>query len=357
MKKLVVLLTAVAFVVGMALPAMAADWNFYGSARVFTYYAWTDETKDDKFDELHFGLQGNSRIGARVKASDSVSGQFEFSVSGNNQPFSSGNNVGTRIILGHWNFGAGTLSVGQGYTPVDQFYSSRAGYSDEGLLSFGEPYTNRQPMLQLAIAGFKFAFVRVHGPEVIGLNAADRLTKLPKMELSYGQSFGLVSFDVVGGYQWYENEVGDRTYDINSWMLGAGVWVKPGPARIGGIGYYSRNARQFGQYYGGGFQSGQFGAAQLVAGEVKDNNTWALAGIVGFKATNMLDFEVGAGYIQSELDVDNATTEKWLSAYAQTTITLAPGVFIVPNYGYLENLTDGFDFKEHILGAKWQINF
>jgi len=36
MRKLLVLLSAVAFVVAFTVPAMAADWSFYGSARMST---------------------------------------------------------------------------------------------------------------------------------------------------------------------------------------------------------------------------------------------------------------------------------------------------------------------------------
>ena len=349
MRKIVVFLTALAFVAGMALPAFAADWNFYGSARIKSFYEWTDDD-DDKFDSLDFGLQGNSRIGARVKTSDAVSGQFEFAVTEST--------VNTRILLGHWNFGPGTFTVGQGYTPVDLFYSTRAWGSDEGLLSNGEPYTGRRPMLQVAVSGFKFALVKVHGTEVAGLSGGPgRLAKITKFELSYGQSFGLVSFDVVGGYQWYEYDNGVKEYDVDAYMIGAGVWVKPGPARIGVIGYWARNSRQFGQYYG--YQPASFGRAvyDAASDEVKDNDAWALAGIVGFKATDMLNFEVGYGYTESELDIANPATEKWQTFYVQAAVTLAPGVSIVPEYGFIEDRGDGADYKLHYFGAKWQINF
>jgi len=38
MKKLLVLLAAVAFVVAFTVPAMSADWNFYGSSRISTFF-------------------------------------------------------------------------------------------------------------------------------------------------------------------------------------------------------------------------------------------------------------------------------------------------------------------------------
>ena len=69
MKKLTILLTAVALVC-FGVPALAVDWNFYGSARVNTWYVSTDcednlcaNGTDTKDDEVRWGMNGqqNSR--------------------------------------------------------------------------------------------------------------------------------------------------------------------------------------------------------------------------------------------------------------------------------------------------------
>jgi len=80
MKKLLVLLAAGAFVLGLTLPAMSADWSFYGSSRLSTFFDSDSEEVnvtgyDD--DDLTWSLQGNSRIGARVKAGN-IGGGFEY---------------------------------------------------------------------------------------------------------------------------------------------------------------------------------------------------------------------------------------------------------------------------------------
>ena len=88
MKKLVVLFTAIALVC-FAVPAMAVDWNFYGSARMATF--WTSNDFDESAlrqgsavasedSELEWELQGNSRIGAKVKH-EAVSGRVELATS------------------------------------------------------------------------------------------------------------------------------------------------------------------------------------------------------------------------------------------------------------------------------------
>ena len=81
MKKLTILLAAIALVC-FSVPAMAVDWNFYGSARMATFYTSEDlgaglnAAGNDSDDGIDWDLQGNSRLGATVKA-ENVSGRFE----------------------------------------------------------------------------------------------------------------------------------------------------------------------------------------------------------------------------------------------------------------------------------------
>jgi hypothetical protein len=84
MKKLFVLLAAVAFVVVFTAPTFAAEWSFYGSARIHTFWVDSDlgdsvlrTGDDDDLDLVHI-LQGNSRIGANVKVTDNLTGRFEY---------------------------------------------------------------------------------------------------------------------------------------------------------------------------------------------------------------------------------------------------------------------------------------
>ena len=82
-----------------ALPAAAADWSFYGSQRVGTWYTQRDygdgQTSsgqgDDAATQMYF--QGNSRLGAKVKA-DKVSGQIELALG-------SGGDGSSRRVVGH----------------------------------------------------------------------------------------------------------------------------------------------------------------------------------------------------------------------------------------------------------------
>ena len=98
MKKFLIVL----LVLGLVSPVMAADWNFYGSARMTTFYVTEDFGdfenaigEDDDAGLIHT-LQGNARIGATVKASDQIGGRFEY-----------GSGPNLRLLYGTYNFGGG----------------------------------------------------------------------------------------------------------------------------------------------------------------------------------------------------------------------------------------------------------
>ena len=165
MKKLTILIAAVALVC-FSVPAMAVDWNMYGSARMATFYNSYDygdglnaAGTDDKDSNMDWYLQGNSRLGARVKA-DQVSGRIELSLSSDNTHDGA---VGTRLIYGDWKFSdAGTLRVGKGYTPTSQFISGQVHKDDLGLLGVGTNYARRPGSLQLFFGGFEVALIEAN---------------------------------------------------------------------------------------------------------------------------------------------------------------------------------------------------
>ena len=48
MKKLLVVLASIAFLVAFTAPAMSADWSFYGSSRMSTFFDSDDDQASDK---------------------------------------------------------------------------------------------------------------------------------------------------------------------------------------------------------------------------------------------------------------------------------------------------------------------
>lgn len=357
MKKFFMFFIAVALVAAFSVPAAAADaeWSFYGSARMETWYI--DESKEldavhtpaDDDKDLDWALQGNSRIGANVKAGD-VGGRFEYGTSGGN--------ANIRLLYGTWNFGAGTLLVGQTYTPVNIFISNQV-YGDIGsdsdMLSTGGLYDGRRPVVQVAFGGFKIALVSPSTTvPVTGLAGAETDTTLPKIELAYTFSTDMFKVGVVGGYNSVEIETDTKTYDVDSYV--AALWgeVNLGPAYIKANVYKAQNGENFG-IQGAGDDLASFSAAK-----VKDVDTLGYLAVAGVKLGDAIALEGGYGKVSHESDVIGEKDDDTAAYYVQATIGLAPGVTITPEIGKLDYEKDNANDKEGdalYFGAKWQINF
>ncbi len=194
MKKFTILIAAIALVC-FSVPAMAADWNFYGSARMATYYVSDDRgdnndtpAGNDGTTDLQWDFQGNSRIGANVKA-ENIKGQFELGLKGSG---GGDTDVGTRRLYGVWDFGAGKLKVGKDYTPVSQFISGQAFDGDLGLLGIGTMYGSRLGQIALSFGGFTVALITPQSGLVQAISKAPKLAAIMPVVLyeTLGRSLG-----------------------------------------------------------------------------------------------------------------------------------------------------------------------
>jgi hypothetical protein len=364
MKKIILVIAAVAL---LAPPALAVDWNFYGSARMATF--WTsrdygdglnDAGTDDSDADLQWALQGNSRLGATVKA-ENVGGRFELGLKGN----SGGDvDVGTRRIFGTWDFGAATLKVGKDYTPVSQFISGQVFDADLGLLGIGTMYGNRTGQISLSFGGFEVALIDPNDAAISGLTTGDIDTMFPKIEAKYGMSFDTWNFNVRGGYQHYEVEDAtvdlDEDIDVDSWIIGGDAGVNFGPAYVKGAVSYGQNVGNAAWNLPGTRTSGGI-ATFDGTDDIDDVDTlmWALVG--GFKFTDQLTFEVGFGWREDQPDANDLDDDDAWELYGQAVISLAPGVWVIPEIGYSDfgdgNQPDVDEGDGWYAGAKWQIDF
>jgi hypothetical protein len=356
MKKLLVLLAAVAFVVAFTVPAMSADWGFYGSARMATFMNSVSEEAsatgyDD--DDLTWKLQGNSRLGAKVKAGD-IGGRVELGLFDGPTGYKVKEQVRTRLIYGTWNFGGGTLLVGQTYTPVNMFYSNQVWGEDTDMLCFGGVFGGRNPAIQLSFGSFKVALVKpVAAGNVIG-TTVDTDTTLPKIEAAYNLKAGPVALALQLGYNTYDEvDAADKEESIDSYFFGVGFNVGLGAAYVKGNVYIGQNLAQYGLWQAGN------ASATYSAGEVIDNDSTGYLLVVGFKASDTIKLELGYGSNQHDRD-DFKTEDDTSAYYAQATINLAKGCFIVPEIGmvdYGDSSTGADQGDQSYFGAKWQINF
>jgi hypothetical protein len=397
MKKLLVLF-AVAALVCATVPAMAAEWNFGGSARMATFWVNDDYGKSENDvllpngqtinsdADLQWDFQGNSRIDAKVKADNGVDGYFELGLKGDG---AGDLNVGTRRLFGRWYFtDNGYLKVGKDYTPVSQFISGQAFDADLGLLGWGTMYGARVGQVALGFGGFEIAFITPDTPDVTALTTTGQVSTggdidryLPKIEAKYGMTLDAFDFAVRGGFQTYKiDDVvqtnGDtKDLDVTSYIIGADAGFNFGPAYVKGAVSYGQNVGNAGwdlpgENYGHGNESAVTGtnSSDMLTGYgywngnsvIKNTDTTMACLVAGFKMTDMLTFEAGGGWRRDSFEQSGLDDTDVYAVYGQAVIGMAPGVWIVPEAGY-------FKFGDDVLGndagsrwyagAKWQIDF
>lgn len=334
--------------IALASNAMASEWNFYGSARIQTFWSDVDDGSDS---ETNFSesLQGNSRIGAKVKVSDELVGRFEYGASGGN--------ANIRHLYGEWDFGGGKLLVGQTDTLVKFSLSNQVYGDDEAMDHYGHVNAaSRQPMIRLTFGNFQIAAISPYDGHDLDndKNTDDEKFVMPKLEAKYKLSMDNFTIEAAAGYQTYEVTLGTNEYDVDSYVLAIGGKVNLGPAYIGADGYWGQNVGPY------GLKIKADADPALSGGKLEDNDAYGLMGLVGYKVNDTLALEAGIGYVSAELDINGSQEDDAMAYYLQAAITLAKGVSIVPEIGVLDYLDDnkGVDQGDvFYYGMKWQINF
>ena len=369
MKKLLVILAAIAMVGTFAATTIAADWAMYGSARMGTWYV-TEDKKGDEEGDLAWGEQGNARFGARVKASDAVSGRMEFGVSGGN--------ANQRLLYADWNFGPGRMRIGQAYAPGNIFISNKV-YGDDGNnLNFGGLYTGRQEEISFKFNIVEIALIKpstgyesalsdaVNDPNAPADPSLNIDVMIPKIEAAvvYGQENWWVQGSL--GYQTYTvkdtadfgNGDVNVDVDITSMVYGVGGMFNMAGAYIGAVVMGGTNAGVYGSWH-------ETAAAPTpkVSGngsiDIDDTTTFGWNLVVGYNINDMLKVEAGYGWIQSDNDqYDKADAAQ--AFYVNLPISLAPGVTITPEFGVEDQMKSAADTdqgSDTYFGAKWMVNF
>lgn len=363
MKKLFIIFA----VLCLAAPAMAADWNFYGQSRFTTFWHSTDsgDANTDDVDNLDWGLQGNSRIGADVTFNDQVGGKFEY-----------GTGVNVRQLFGTYTFGGGVkLLVGRSWTPLSTLYNNQVYGGDNGLAHFGD-LSYREDMIRFGVGGFKIAFVdtgdgtvytayTTGGVPTVTPGAGTFEKTLPKIEAKYTLSLDSLQIDLAGAYSTIDYKEGTVDESIDAYIIQGGSAGSFGAFSYAVQVYWGQNVDNYMGSLWGAQEGYPTSSAFIINGEVYDSNSLGAYGQVGFTFTDMFACELGFGYVNSEVDFDSITVETTaMSYYAQFPITLAPGVFIVPEVGIIDDIeysadnVDDYDAGDKMYyGAKWQINF
>ncbi|MCP3853070.1 MAG: hypothetical protein GY694_23000, partial [Gammaproteobacteria bacterium] len=346
MKKLTVLFAVLAMDDAYTMPAAAdTQWDFYGSARVFTFSADfelsdaavnvqnTTAGGDDSDRDTAWNMD-DSRWGANVKVSDTLSGRVEWNV-----------NNGRRLFYGVWNFGAGSLTVGQFWTPANFLISNQVGGASAvdgtfnagtGLTNSGVLATGRDIGLMLTIADFKIALLQPQGlTDFSGTGDVD--TVLPQIEASYHLALGKAFMDFAVGYQSYDVEntaANGGSFDVDSHIVAIAGGVDLGMFYVKGSAWLGQNVSE----YALGTLTANAPTVTVTGGDnsLNDNDSMGLVLVAGVKASDMVTVETGVGYTESELDVTGSNTDDNLAWYVNAIINLAPGVTITPEIGIVD---------------------
>jgi len=373
MKKLIVILAVVAMVGAFTATAMA-DVDLYGSARFRTYYASVDSGTPgaDSDDDLEWRMGLLSRFGANFK-SDKITGQVEMDArpgssgtTGNIESDSGASGLGNmrlRHLWGQYDFGAGKLLIGQTW-PLYELQVSGLNYYSGGLQKFGGwgYLVNRTSQIRLTFGDFKLAFLSPDTSKTSPSATFEEInTMFPKVELGYDVKLDPLTLNFVGGYQTYEIEDYDgtkRTEDITSWVLGAKAKANFGPAYAG----LALSYRQNGNNYGVWTVSAKEGAV-FQGNDLKDATAWGLEAALGWKINDMLTLEGSYAMLNAEQDTDLNNEDDVMVWGLLAKITMAPGVYIIPEFIFQDNkdvtnngnTTDRGDAT--IFGVFWMINF
>ncbi|MDW7644053.1 MAG: hypothetical protein SCI25_03320 [Desulfuromonadales bacterium] len=339
MKRISMALLFSALALMVATPALA-EYSLYGSARMATYL--TEGTGFyDADSDVNWELQSNSRIGGKFNHG-AIGGRFEF-----------GTGVNVRLLYGTWDFGKGTVVVGQDYTPYI-FSSWEVANVDNGFAGLGDTYDGRQPQIRVDMEnGFFVAAIKNNAQEL----KADREEgstddydfRLPKLAVGYMHDVGYMAYGATLAYQTFDlnNDSVDSYMAAFNWKTNAGSMALQGNL------FYGQNLGDFGMgdYVGDGFGSYD---------EVSDEDASSYGGYVqaAQKFGKVLGV-VGVGYQADDSDA-YAEKDEQFGYFVQAHIPLAENFNVIPHYTVYDLMDDvnGNDEGDlYFAGIKWQIDF
>jgi len=383
MKKLIAIFAVLLFVA----PAFAADWSFYGSERVATWYVNRDygdaQVNGNGNDAgTQWYLQGNTRLGAKVKA-DKVSGQIELATTASTTDSAGDGPVNTRRAYGTWKFSDNAfLKVGKDYSPVTDFISNQWFDGDNDLLGNGNFYGRRPSGLTLGLGDFELALLTPQQGNTGGIGSntsgiqlpntganatGDPDVYLPKFEASYNLKLGAGYIKPFAGFQYYQvksysGSAVQDDIDLFTYVLGVSSSWNIGAFSLGGAFSYGMN--QGLANWASGYNSLSASQPYLSIDGDDARNVFTMQAMIvpALKFTDTLRFEAGLGYREDNASNAPGYSQKdgsWVT-YLQAMITMAPGVYLCPEVGYIDymdNRAGDDEGYQWYFGAKWQIDF
>lgn len=384
MKK--VLLTLIAVL--MAVPAFAIEVynngenavDIYGTLRGYIGYGHgVDGVSDTTDDNFLYGIQGNSRIGVRLKVGN-FSGQVELGAveatlygrsTGSNG--SNVSNVGLRQAWGAYSFGnAGALLAGKTDTPTAMGgFISDIMDTDGGLNGFGGSTTgSRRFQIQYNVAGLSIALIEndmAYGPDVSGYT--DGGETIPRLGLSYTYKNPSLLVKVAATYSALNGTINAPVSDTR-WAtvhaFGVALGLKPtfmdGKMWLSVLARYGMNEELYGEaktVYNGGLMAhssiGNYVGVQA-DGTVDNVQRAAVALELGYNVNDMIAVIVGGGYQHSMIDALTYDVGSY-AVFLQAPIKISGNFALIPQFTYTGTRLDSDNKDSLVLAMQARITF
>ena len=358
MKKLIIIIAAIALVGTCVVPAMA-DVDLYGSARMWTYWVDKEESATREYDDgdLLWKLGPFSRFGANFK-SDKITGKFELDARDTGKSASSVGDMRLRLLYGEYDFGSYKLLVGQNW-PLTDWAVSMIQVTGGGIQPYGGmgAAIARKPQIRLTFGDLKLAFLTPNTSTTYE-GQEDTDTILPQIEARYTFKLDNSLIDILGAYQYmkYVDDV-DNGESVSSYVLGARGKFNFGPLYLNLTAKYQVNGGNY------GMSDAVATSAILEDGELKDNKAYGFAGVLGYKVSDTFTIEGTYGYIKSDDDVDGDFEDDAQGYGITAKFTVAPGVYLIPEIVVLDGMdkTDSEGARDEgkvtNFGMVWRIDF
>ena len=378
MKK--VLLTLIAVL--MAVPAFAIEVynngenavDIYGTLRGYIGYGHgVDGESDTTDDNFLYGIQGNSRIGVRLKVGN-FSGQVELgAVEATLYNRSTGSNVGLRQAWGAYSFGnAGALLAGKTDTPTAMGgFISDIMDTDGGLNGFGGSTTgSRRFQIQYNVAGLSIALIEndmAHGPGVS--DYTDGGETIPRLGLSYTYKNPSLLVKVAATYSALNGTINAPVSDTR-WAtvhaFGVALGLKPtfmdGKMWLSVLARYGMNEELYGEaktVYNGGLMThssiDNYVGVQA-DGTVDNVQRAAVALELGYNVNDMIAVIVGGGYQHSMIDALTYDVGSY-AVFLQAPIKISGNFALIPQFTYTGTRLDSDNKDSLVLAMQARITF
>lgn len=380
MKK--VLLTLIAVL--MAVPAFAIEVynngenavDIYGTLRGYIGYGHgVDGVSDTTDDNFLYGIQGNSRIGVRLKVGN-FSGQVELgAVETTLYGRSEGSNVGLRQAWGAYSFGnAGALLAGKTDTPTAMGgFISDIMDTDGGLNGFGGSTTgSRRFQIQYNVAGLSIALIEndmAYGPGVSD-GYTDGGETIPRLGLSYTYKNPSLLVKVAATYSALNGTINAPVSDTR-WAtvhaFGVALGLKPtfmdGKMWLSVLARYGMNEELYGEaktVYNGGLMAhssiSNYNYVGVADGTVDNVQRAAVALELGYNVNDMIAVIVGGGYQHSMIDALTYDVGSY-AVFLQAPIKISGNFALIPQFTYTGTRLDSDNKDSLVLAMQARITF